>query len=481
MFSGCREISTQTADRRDNRRPDPLDPTHSQHDSTVSNNIETEGSGSERLRSGSEVTVRPLRRNRRRGWWILGGLLLLVVLLVAVASNSSSEPDGLGVEVDTAVVRTIVETVTAPGVIRPATEVVIASEVSGEVVYLGVREGERVEKGQLLVRINPDAIRAEQEQVRAQILAARSAEASARASSLRASSEYERAVRLREKDLITEQEFERLKSQAEIAETEREAAGYRVEQAQAALQQVRESLKKTAIHAPISGTITRLSIRAGEKVVGAIQMTGTEIMTISDLSEIEARVDVVETDVVGIDPGEEAIVEIDAFPGERFRALVSHVANAPTASMIGSGSEMTSFEVRLSILDPDARIRPGMSATAMITTARKEGVLTVPIQAVTIRVDESDDESDDQRGVEDLRLTTTGGIDRPDPVVFVLEGRRAIARPVQTGLRDDRYIEILSGIAPGVPVVSGPYRLISRDLESGDEVFVRRDGEKQDE
>lgn len=429
-------------------------------------------------RSASDVRIRPIRKKSRKSWWILGSILSLIILLVLFASNQSNEEAGEAVEVDTAAVRTIVETVTAPGVIRPSSEVVISPEVSGEVIYLGVKEGDRVSRGTLLVRINPDAIRAEEEQVQAQILAARSSESSARAGLLRAEADLGRAESLRQKDLMTAQEYDAVRSQSEIARAEVEAASYRVRQAEASLRQVRESLRKTSIHAPISGVVTRLNVKQGEKVVGAIQMTGTEIMTISDLSEIEAHVDVVETDVVGIDLGEEAIVEIDAFPEERFRALVSHIANAPTLSTVGAGSELTTFEVRLRILDPDARIRPGMTATATITTARKDNVLSVPIQAVTIRSTEDDDEADEVR---DVRLERSLIDDRPDPIVFVFDNGAALPRVVQTGLRDDRYIEILSGIAEGTPVISGPYRTVSSELDSGDVVRIEIEPRSDDE
>ena len=430
-------------------------------------------------RSASEVRVRPIRKKRRKSWWILGSLLTLIILLVVFASNQSGTEEGEPVEVDTAVTRTIVETVTAPGTIRPSSEVVISPEVSGEVVFLGVQEGERVSRGQLLVRINPDAIRAEEEQVEAQILAARSSEASARAGLLRAEADLKRAESLRAKDLMTAQEFDAVRAEAEISRSEVEAATFRTRQAEASLRQVRESLKKTTIHAPISGVVTRLNIKEGEKVVGAIQMTGTEIMTISDLSELEAHVDVVETDVVGIDLGEEAVVEIDAFPDERFRAVVSHVANAPTQELVGAGSELTTFEVRLRILDPDARIRPGMTATATITTARRENVLSVPIQAVTIRRDEEEDDEVDE--VRDTRLQESGLPDRPEPIVFVFDNGTALPRVVQTGLRDDRYIEVLSGIPPGTPVISGPYRTVTTELDSGDVVRIETEEVDGDE
>ena len=169
-----------------------------------------------------------------------------------------------------------------------------------------------------------------------------------------------------------------------IAEAQLEAAEYQVQQAQANYRQVDESVKKTRIVAPISGVVTRLNVKEGEKVVGAIQMTGTEIMTIADLSVIEAVVDVVETDVVGIDVGDMAEIEVDALPNEKFRGVVSRIANSPKQAGMGTQDQLTNFEVRLRFLDPDVRFRPGMTATALITTQSRKNVVAVPIQAVTV-------------------------------------------------------------------------------------------------
>ncbi len=414
-------------------------------------------------------------RRSRRSRWIVGGILLLAVIVLVAIMGRTPESAGLLVDVDTVRSRTIVETVVAPGVIHPAREVVISPEVSGEIVFLGVKEGDRVTKGEVLLRINPASIVAEREQAEASILTAKSSESSARARLQKLEQDFKRGEELRSKDLITPQDFESLQSQVEIAKTELQSAGFSVRRAEAALQQVRESLSRTTIRSPISGMVTRLHVKEGEKVVGAIQMTGTEIMTIADFSEVEAHVEVVETDIVGIDIGEEAIIELDAFPDERFRGIVSQIANAPQSSLPGATSEMAIFLVRLRILDPDARIRSGMRATAIITTARKENVPTVPIQAVTIRVVEDDVEDENVR---DARAEY-GVEERPDPIVFIVDKGTAIPRVVKTGVRDDRYIEIVNGVALGDPVISGPYGLVSRDLDSGD--VVRFDLHQGDE
>lgn len=411
------------------------------------------------------------KRRRGKFWIILGGVLLLVVILLLSSTGGGESLEGEIVELDTVRSRTIIETVVAPGVIRPSNEVVISPEVSGEIIFLGVEEGDRVEKGTVLVRINPDAIVAEREQARASILSAKAQASSVQSRLLRADADLKRAEGLQKKELITPQEFDALLSARDIAKAESDAAGFRVKQAEAALRQVNEALRKTTIRSPISGTVTGLRMKQGERVVGAIQMTGTEIMTISDLSEMETHVDVVETDVVGIDVGEDAFIEIDAFPDERFRGIVTQVANAPSVGGLNPSGEMTTFQVRLRILDPDVRIRPGMTATAIITTARKERTPSVPIKAVTIRIEE--EEYNDVVDARDEGMETR--MDRPDPMVFLFNGGVATPRTVTTGLRDDKYMEITSGLAEGDVFVSGPYSLVSRELDSGDVVRVEEE------
>ena len=420
----------------------------------------------------------PKRKKRRSGLIIVLVLLALVAVGLMASLRGGGEEEGLAVETEGATQRTITETVTAPGVIEPETQVVISSEVSGEIVYLGVEEGDRVTAGQELVRINPESIIAQREQANAQILSAKSQVSSSKASLLKAQSEFERLARLHEKQLVTDQELENAQTQLRIAEAQLEAAEYQVQQAQANYRQVDESVKKTRIVAPISGVVTRLNVKEGEKVVGAIQMTGTEIMTIADLSVIEAVVDVVETDVVGIDVGDMAEIEVDALPNEKFRGVVSRIANSPKQAGMGTQDQLTNFEVRLRFLDPDVRFRPGMTATALITTQSRKNVVAVPIQAVTVRdVDEADEkeESEENGEVQDLRLEREERKRKAETVVFIVDGNKAIRHVVTTGLRDDRYIEITSGLAAGDVVVSGSYKVISKELEDGMVVRVEKD------
>lgn len=408
---------------------------------------------------------------------VLGGLAVIVVAAILLGGG---EEEGMLVEIEHAQKRNIVETVTAPGVIEPETQVVISSEVSGEIVFLAVEEGDRVQKGQVLVRINPESIIAQQEQAYAAILSAKSRVASARSSMLRAESEYERLRKLHEKQLVTDQELEAARSQMEIARAEVEAAQYQVDQSEATYRQVHESVRKTTIVSPITGVVTRLNVKVGEKVVGAIQMTGTEIMTVADLSVIEAVVDVVETDVVGIDVGDPAEIEVDALPGETFRAIVSRIANSPKTVGMGTQDQLTNFEVRLRFLAPDPRFRPGMRATAIVTTERKDGVVSVPIQAVTARSAEDATPEQENEEVRDLRFESDEEREEKRTVVFVVQGDSVVTRDVKTGIRDDRYVEVTSGLEAGTEIVSGSYQAISKDLEEGTKVRRKNDPESGD-
>ena len=413
------------------------------------------------------------RRKRKSGLivaLILGGL---VVIMVALSMFGDKEPEGLKVETQQAERRTIIETVTASGEIEPETQVVISSEISGEIVFLGAEEGDVVKKGQVLVRINPEAIIAQKEQANAAVLSAKTRVSSAEASKLRAESELRRLKRLHEKQLITDQELESAESQVLITEAEYRAAQYQVQQSEANLRQVQESVNKTTIVSPISGVVTKLNAKVGEKVVGAIQMTGTEIMTVADLSVIEAVVQVVETDVVGVDVGDVAEIEMDAFRGTTFRGVVSRIANSATSTGMGTSDQMTSFEVRLRFIDPDPRFRPSMKGTAFITTEKKDNVVSVPIQAVTTRKETVERVTDED--VRDLRLEENDEERALKTIVFVVQGDSVVTQEVGTGIQDDDYIEITSGLDESTEIVSGSYKAISEDLEEGSKIRAKAD------
>ena len=419
----------------------------------------------------------PVRKKKKKGRTglviaIVGVFVLLAIVAIVLSRGGNSET--IAVEVTTVSSRTIVQTVTATGVIDPETQVKISPEVSGEIVFLGAQEGEHVQRGQVLVRINPQQMLAERDEARAQIAAAEARMAQARAGLLRNQQDLARIEGLHAKKLSTNQELEAAQAQVKIAEADLDAARYQVAQMQASYRRVVESVNKTTIVSPISGVVTKLNSKLGEKVVGAIQMTGTEIMTVADLSVIEAVVNVSENDVVQVAIGDTAEVEVDAIPGQKFRAVVSRIANSPKQTGLGTQEQITNFEVRLRFLEPDARFRPGMTATAMIQTEKKQNILAVPIQSVTTR--EKPDSSHAKDGPEEgearnVNLEKNQKEAAPEPVVFVRSGNVVHTRKVATGIRDDQYIEITSGLKKGDVVISGSYRAITKDLSDGSKVM----------
>ena len=416
-------------------------------------------------------------KKKRRGL-IVGVILAVLVLITVAAVMSSSEDEGISVEVQSASYRTIIQSVTATGVIEPQTQLKISSEVSGEIVFLAVKEGDVVHQGEVLVRINPESMNAQLDQARAGISGSLAREAQATANLARAEADLGRLKQLMEKKLATAQEMDAAETQVRVARAELDAARFSTQQARAQLRQMQESVAKTTIVAPMSGVVTKLNSKLGEKVVGAIQMTGTEIMTIADLSTIEAVVDVSETDVVQVTLGDAAEIELDAIPDRKYNAIVSAIANSPkTTASAMQQEQITNFQVRLRITNPDARFRPGMTATATIQTDRADRVLSVPIQAVTARevkdsLREEQEQVGDDDGATNVKLDVTPKADRPPPVVFVRSGDSVIMRTVKTGVRDDQYIQIVGGLKPGEEVVSGSYKAISKELEDGSTITV---------
>ncbi|MFM2134039.1 MAG: hypothetical protein RL156_1320 [Bacteroidota bacterium] len=374
--------------------------------------------------------------------------------------------------------RTITETVSAIGKIQPETEVKISSEASGEVIYVGAKEGDSIRKGQLLVRIQPDLIETQVDQFRAALASAKVGIEIAKAELERAEADMKRVLALYQKQFASKQEMETSKAAYERAQGQYQTALTEKSRTEAALKQISVSLSRTSIYAPIGGVLTKLDIEQGEKVVGTAQMQGTEMMRISDLNVMNAIVDVDENDVVKVHVGDTARVKIDAYPNREFLGYVAEVSHSPKQKGIGTQDEVINFEVKIRLVDKEVTLRPGMSCSVEIETETHSNVLSVPLQSITIRSDAKKiAESSDEMATTSVRETKRRDM-RPPQVVFVVENGKVRMVTIESGLSDSDFIEVKSGLREGQTVVSGSYNTISKVLRDSMSVVVENTKKK---
>lgn len=451
----------------------------------------------------------PQNNNRR---WLFIGLLILTVAVIAFFLIKQREPEGIKVFTEDVAMRSIQEAVAASGKIFPQTEVKISSDVSGEVVELYVEEGDSVKIGQLLAKIDPDAFQSQVQRGLAQVNSTKAQLANARSqieaaqaqvTQIAAQLKNTRSVHSRNEGLLKEgviskADFESSLSSLESleanlsassankrsAEESATAARYNVESSEATLSELRTSLRRTTIYAPVNGIVSMLNIEQGERVVGTIQMAGTEIMRIANLGAMEVRVEVSENDIPRVNIGNKVEVEVDAYVDRKFIGTVYQVASSSTTAAMAENNltsdQVTNFEVRIRI-EPSSYadlvspakpypFRPGMSASVEIFTRSEKGILSLPIQAVTTR--EADDKKyhseDDDYKIDLLE------------VVFVIEGDSVNQIEVVTGLQDDTYIQIKSGLKENQEIVIGPYPAISRELKQGETINIVTEEEYYD-
>ncbi len=386
-------------------------------------------------------------------------VILAAAIIYAVLGQENGEP----VTVAVPSTGTIVERIPANGKIHPVTEVKISPDVSGEIIELNVEEGDRVSRGDLVIKIKQDVYISLRDRAAATLNATRAQYQQQKASFTQAEQNYMRNKQLYGQKAISLQEFQASTAEYEMAREQLNAAEYNIESAVASLDEAEENLTKTVIYSPIDGIVSSLSVEKGERVVGTSQMAGTEMLRIADFDMMEVLVDVNENDIIRITKGDTADIEVDAYPGRTFKGVVTQIANS--AKNLGSTTaaltDVTNFEVKVRILresyadlltsDP-IPFRPGMSASVEIETERKDGVTKIPLQAVT-----------------------------PDGCVFVLDRQSSTVRKVAvtTGIQDIENIEVISGLgaADTVEIVTGPYSTISRILEDGMEVRPQTDND----
>jgi HlyD family secretion protein len=418
-----------------------------------------------------------VKKPSRRTLYIGGAVALVVIIAIAGMAMSGKREKPIEVTTDKAIRKTITQLVTATGKIQPELEVKIAPEVSGEIVEIPVKEGDVVRKGQLLLRIKPDSYRAQVESQQASYNSARSASTRNRAELEKAETDYKRVQSLYERGLVSESERKSAQTSYDMARAALESSQFEIQRAAGAVTQIREALSKTVIYAPSDGTISALTSRVGERVVGTSQFAGTEVMRVADLDHMEARVNVNENDVVNVKVGDKVRVSVDAYPDRVIDGFVREIAATALTRNAGTQEEVTNFEVKISIPDRTLRLRPGMSATADIETATVQNVVAVPIQSVTVRSADSalsPEEREKQRSTEDTPDVTNERMEKQrqreerqklQRVVFLRVGDEARMQKVETGIADNTHIEIRSGVKPGDEVVSGSYTAISRRLK----------------
>ena len=449
----------------------------------------------------------------------LGKLLIILLVIVivgggiiaaAAASGAiGGEDKGTTVETAKAQLKTITQLVSASGKMQPEVEVIISPDVSGEIIELTVKEGDFVKKGDLLVRIRPDIFEAQIDQLNANLLTQKARLEQNRAQYLRAEVNHLKQKELFDKKLISELEYITAKTDFQAQEANMKATRYLVQSAEAQLKEAKENLELTIIRSPMEGTISSLSVELGERVVGSVQMTGTEILRVARMEQMEVEVKVNENDIVSVALGDTAVIDVDAYPGKTFNGIVTEIANSARVTGGGTNEQVTDYDVKIRIASEHnlafvpgqivntpvqegeeqvfiPTFKPGMSATVDIQTETVVNVVAIPIQSVTMRDfnKKKKDYRRNRRGKEQSADSTAAAADStvnngnviPEEdlrtVVFVVVDGLVKRHEVVTGINDDSHIQVLSGVLAGDELVIGGYRTLSRDLADGDKVDV---------
>ena len=419
--------------------------------------------------------------SKKKIYIIIGSILVLILILVALKKSGFIKGNDNSIEVETAKVNeiTIVETVSGTGKIQPEIEVKIASQVSGEIVDLPIKEGQVVKKGDLLVKINPDLYTSSVNRSQSNYAGTKSGLAQADASFNEAKSNFERNKTLFDKGIISKSDWDKAIASFEVAKANKQTAYFNVQSASASVKEAKDNLGRTIIFAPAAGTISMLNVELGERILGTQQMAGTEMMRVANLDNMEVEVSVNENDIVKINIGDETKIEVDAYLKKEFKGIVTSISNSATATT--TADQVTNFKVKVRILKESYQdlvagkpatyspFRPGMTATVDIITTRKEKVIGVPISSVVIKSDTLPAPKFEMKD-EETTTKVKAKVDKKLECVFVKSNGKAKIRIVKTGIQDETNIEIISGLQKGDEVITGPYNTVSKELNSGDKV-----------
>ncbi|MFT5846524.1 efflux RND transporter periplasmic adaptor subunit [Psychroserpens sp.] len=411
-------------------------------------------------------------------------ITVIVVLLLALVAGKSMGLFGKKgnfkvVEIKKVTLIDITETVSATGKIQPEVEVKISSEVSGEILDLPYKEGQQVEKGDLLVRVNPDLIQSAVSRSQASYQNVKAGLEQADASLKEAKANYDRSKSLFDRGVISKADWDRAIAAFETATAARSSAYYSVKSAAATVNEAKDNLGRTTIYAPMSGTISLLNVELGERVVGTQQMAGTEILRVANLNNMEVEVDVNENDIVKVQIGDSTLVEVDAYLKKEFKGVVTEIANSAAGAL--TADQVTNFRVKVRILEESyadllegkpetySPFRPGMTATVDIITNKSNNSIAVPISSIVIKTESQmtkEKKENDVLGSQDIKTED----DERFECVFINDNGVARLEKVKTGIQDDTNIEIMSGLSEGDEIITGPYDMVSKTLKPGDKI-----------
>ena len=405
--------------------------------------------------------------------WSIGGAVIIGVVAFMAVTAAKRGNKGTEVRVEAVQKRDLVASVTASGQVQPQTKVDVAADISGRIVRLAVKEGQLVAKGQFLLEIDPSQYIAAVQRAEAALSSSRAQEAQAKANLIQAQRNYQRSADIKKSNaqLVSDEQLEQLKTAAEVQQALQEAAVHQVEQSEAQLRDAKSSLAKTTILAPMTGRVTRLAVEQGETAVpGTFNKDAATLLTIADMSVLETKVKVDETDVARIEVGDSAIVQIDAFPDTTFLGRVTKISNssvkgATTAQ--GSSDQAVDYEVTIQLVNPPKDTRPDFSATAKVVTDSRTQALSIPIIALTVRENEKL-ENTDTAAIALGRTTNSKQVGKKDVEgVFVVGSDNKVTfRPVKVGIAGEKYFEVLMGLKDGERIVGGTYQAI-RELKDG--------------
>jgi HlyD family secretion protein len=408
----------------------------------------------------------------KRAKWSIFSVVLVAIALVGGLTAAKRGKKGTEVRIEAVQRRDLVSSVTASGQVRAQTKVDLSSDITGKIVRLEVREGQMVTKGQFLLQIDPKQAEAAVQRAEATLAAAKAQAAQARANLLQAEKALERseAIRKTNAQLVSDEQNEQLRTTVDVNKALLEASGHSVEQASASLKDSREALNKTTIFAPMSGRVTRLNVELGETaIMGTLNKDAATLLTISDMSVLETRVKVDETDVARIQIGDSAVVQIDAFPDTTFNGRVTKISNSSVKAGVSgqaASDQAVDYEVTIQLLNVPPETRPDFSATAKVVTDSRARVVSIPIIALTVRENEDIAKGDTAVGLGKARPTKEVGKKDVEGVFVVGADSKVTFRPVKVGIAGEKHFEVLSGLKEGDRIVAGTYQAI-RELKDG--------------